>query len=122
MEALVPYLFFDGNCKEALEFYKDCFGGEIANLQTFGEGPMDVPAEYKDKIMHAELTSGGVHFMVSDGMPGTSSTPGKHLSLSINFSDPELQKTVWKKLIVGGDVQLELKDQFWGGHIWAAYR
>ncbi len=54
---LEPYLFFHGRCEEALNFYKQCLGGEITELNRFAGSPMEseVSADYKNKIMHAEL-------------------------------------------------------------------
>jgi PhnB protein len=63
---LNPYLAFNGNCREAMTFYKDALHSEL-NIQTFGESPMEVPPEQKDRVMHATLTFGDAIIMASDG-------------------------------------------------------
>jgi uncharacterized glyoxalase superfamily protein PhnB len=60
--SLDPYLFFKGNCREAMEFYKGIFGGELT-ISTFGEAMPNEP-EMKDKIMHAMLSGGGVTCLI----------------------------------------------------------
>ncbi len=67
------YLFFGGNCEEALAFYKRCLGGEIVKLMRFEGSPMDnaeLPSEWKQKVMHSTFESQGARFMASDSMPG----------------------------------------------------
>lgn len=67
---LIPYLNFNGNTREAMEFYKSVLGGELT-IQTFGEAmPEGTPPEHKDKIMHADLKNDALFFMASDGPPG----------------------------------------------------
>ena len=71
---LNPYIAFDGNAKEAMEFYRDVFGGSL-NISTFGEFGNDDPA-VADKTMHAMLeTDNGLTLMASDGPPGAELTP-----------------------------------------------
>jgi len=65
---LNPYLAFDGKCREAMTFYKEALDGKLS-IQTFGESPMEVPPENKDRVMHATLTFGDAIIMASDGMP-----------------------------------------------------
>ena len=76
MKPLTPYLMFDGNCREAMEFYKSCFGGEL-QVMTFGEAPEDAcpggtkpTEENKNKVMHACLTSDDCVLMASDDPMG----------------------------------------------------
>ena len=60
---------FNGDCREAMEFYKSCFGGEL-KIMTHGESPMaaQAPAELRDKVMHSFLKSGKIEFMGADCM------------------------------------------------------
>ena len=71
MKAINVYLTFDGNCREAMEFYKKCFGGELY-MMAFAEAPaeLELPKESKDRIIHAKLTAGSAVLMASDTMPG----------------------------------------------------
>lgn len=114
MEAIIPYLNFNGNAREALEFYGKALNGEIVYQQTWGESPMESPAGQKDKIMHASFKAGDLNFLVSDGMPEQPVTTGTNLSLSLNFNDlDEINKT-FTALSEGGKITMELQDTFWG--------
>lgn len=114
MEAIIPYLTFNGNASEALEFYCKALNGEVVFKQTFGESPMESPESQKDKVMHASFKAGDLTFMVSDTMPGQPITSGTNLSLSLNFNDlNEINKT-FIALSEGGKVTMELQDTFWG--------
>ncbi len=62
---LHPYLMFEGNCREAMEFYKGIFGGEL-NMMTFGQVDDSCPAAIRDHIMHASLMGGEIDFMGCD--------------------------------------------------------
>lgn len=113
---LEPYLFFNGDCEDALNFYKDVFGGEITALNRFEGSPVEseMPPEYKNNIMHANFKSPTLKFMASDGRPGTEQT-GSRISLSLGTSDLAEGKRVFDKLSEGGTVDMPLADAFWGG-------
>ena len=117
MAILNPYLNFDGNTREALEFYQGVFGGEL-NVMAFGDMGMTehdgnpIPA---DGVMHGQLTSDqGFTLMASDNVPGMSEgqTPNGHLSLSGDES--ELLHGYFDKLADGGKVTMPLEKQMWG--------
>lgn len=114
MQAIIPYLNFNGNASEALEFYSKALNGEVDYKQTFGESPMESPPEQKDKIMHASFKAGDLHFLVSDSMQGQSVTSGSNLSLSLNFNDADEMNKTFAALSEGGKVTMELQDTFWG--------
>ncbi len=72
MAQLNPYISFTGNCREAMEFYHACLGGELS-IMTFGESPMkdQMPAHMHNTLMHSRLKNGGIELMASDMMsPG----------------------------------------------------
>ena len=69
MEAIVPYLSFNGNAAEALAFYSKALDGKILFQQTFAEAPMPSSDDMKDKIMHATFEAGSLVLMVSDCPP-----------------------------------------------------
>jgi len=69
MKAPITYLNFDGNCREAMQFYERCFGGELF-LMKFSEGGANVPPESQDRIMHSRLSFGAAQLMASDTVPG----------------------------------------------------
>jgi PhnB protein len=109
---LNPYLAFDGKAREAMEFYRDVFGGEL-NVNTFGEfGAEGVPA---DGVMHAQLeTTAGYTLMASDMMPGSERTHGNDNTISISGDDDAELRGYWDKLADGGNVTMPLEKQMWG--------
>ena len=114
MKSFSPYINFAGNTRAALEFYKQCFDGEITHMQTFGEAQQEVSSEELNRIMHAEFKADAIHIMASDGMPGDTVTPGDAISLSINFSDEAEQNARFAALAEGGTISMPLQDTFWG--------
>lgn len=109
-----PYLMFDGNAKEALEYYREVFGGEISNLQTYGEADYPTPPEAHDRVIHAQFRKDDLFLLVSDAFPGSSVVVGSNISLTLEFeSDEEIQK-VYDALKQKGTVLMELQDTFWG--------
>jgi PhnB protein len=114
MEAIVPYLNFNGNAKEALEFYAKALDGKVTQTSTFGEANMAQDESMKNKILHAVFEAGELKFMVSDCPPGVSVQEGDKVSLSLNFTDPELIETTFAALAEGGKITMPMQDTFWG--------
>jgi PhnB protein len=115
---LEPYLFFSGNCEEALNFYKGVFGGEITGISRWNEMPKDaggppVTPETADRIMHAEFKAGDVSFMASDASPGKTYGEGP-VSLSIGLTDEAEAHRIYDALSAGGTAEMPLADMFWG--------
>jgi PhnB protein len=110
---LNPYISFDGNAREAMQFYRDVFGGDL-RVNTYGEygspgGPQD------DKIMHAMLeTPEGFTLMASDVPPGVEYLPGTNISVSLSGDDASHLRGLWAKLSEGGNVTVPLAKQMWG--------
>src|SRR5437879_10168861 len=89
MKAIVTYLNFDGNCREAMKFYQRCLGGELS-IMPFSEAPGDFPKEAKDRVMHARVTKEGTALlMASDTMPGSNFVQGTNFSISIDCQSAE---------------------------------
>ena len=110
---LNPYVNFDGNTREAMEFYKDVFGGELV-INTFAEFGNPDPA-VADKTMHALLeTEHGFTLMASDGPPGTELKVGDNISISLSGDDADELRGYWDKLSEGGTVSVPLEKQMWG--------
>ncbi len=114
MKTLVPYLFFRGNCEEAMNYYKECLDGEITALQRFGDTEMPVDDDHKQKIMHGELKADGIHMMFSDGAPHKDITVGDNVQLNINLKSEEEQNRLFEQLSKGGEVTMPLEKTFWG--------
>jgi PhnB protein len=110
---LNPYLNFDGNARQAMEYYKGVFGGEL-NMNTFGEyGQAGTPEA--DKIMHAQLeTTSGFTLMASDTPPGMQRNPGDSMTISLSGDDAGELRGYWDKLSDGGNVTMPLEKQMWG--------
>ncbi len=103
MTKLSVYFGLNGHCEEAMNFYKDCFGGE-PTLTIIGDSPMKnhFPEAMKDKVLHAELTTDGF-------------TEGTNVAISLDNPEPEKAKQFFNKLATGGTIMDDFKLQFWGG-------
>jgi PhnB protein len=110
---LNPYVSFAGDARQAMEFYRDVFGGELV-MNTFGDFGGPDPS-IADKIMHAQLeTPSGFTLMASDTAPGMDHQPGNTMSISINGTDDAEMRGYWDKLSAGGTVTVPLEKQMWG--------
>ena len=114
MEAIIPYLNFNGNAAEALAFYSKALGGNVTQSSTFGEANMAQDETMKDKILHAVFEAGELKFMVSDCPPGVSVSEGNQVSLSLNFNDLETIEKTFTALAEGGQITMPMQDTFWG--------
>ena len=118
--SLNTYIFFDGNCREAFEFYRSVFGGEFLALQTFGDGPpdMNVPDSEKNRIMHVSLPVGSGVLMGSDSISAFGPPPvvGTNFSISIAGESREHCDAVFAGLSVGGTVKMAMHETFWGAY------
>ncbi len=112
MKRLNPYLMFSGNCREALHFYEDCMGGDIVTLQTYGESPLDIPAEHEGRVFNAEFRAADVRFMASDDLPDHGVTRGTNFALFLAFTEEEEQEEVFAGLSDGGKVLFPLANGF----------
>src|SRR5262245_2519191 len=107
---LNPYLNFSGNAREALEFYRDVFGGDL-RMTTFGEYGADNPS-HVDKIMHGILeTPSGYVLMASDTAPGMSVTVGNNVICSVSGDDSDELHGYWEKLSASGIVSVPMDKQ-----------
>jgi PhnB protein len=111
---LNPYISFAGNAREALEFYKSVFGGNLT-VSTFGEfGQPD--ADYADQVMHGQLENeDGFTLMASDTPAGMKDvTVGNNIVISLSGDDDEKLRGYWDKLSGSGTVSMPLEKQVWG--------
>ncbi|HVX47884.1 MAG TPA: VOC family protein [Candidatus Saccharimonadales bacterium] len=108
------YLYFKGQCREAMEFYKSIFGGEI-NAMPYSQVPDQVPGGEgisEDWLMHALLSGGDIRLMASDTLKA-SPTSAK-VDLSLGGQDEARLREIFEKLSEGGEVHTPLKKEFWG--------
>lgn len=111
------YLIFNGNCREAVEFYSHVFHTEKPQIMTFGESPSNpkfpLPEEAKDLVMHTNLNISGSIVMFSDTFPGNPFVVGNNISLTILSDNIEELTTYFDRLKEGGSVGMELQETFW---------
>ena len=110
---LDPYIFFTGECKEAMDFYKGVFGGDL-KMQTYDEVPEEAKMPgMEGKIMHSLLSGGAIRLMASDGTR-KDPYPAGPISLSMSGSDEAQLTEIFNKLAEGGEITMKLDKQFWG--------
>ncbi|GLX71022.1 VOC family protein [Paenibacillus glycanilyticus] len=111
------YLNFNGNCREAAEFYAEVFGLDKPKLMTFGEVPPNpeypLPEEAKNMIMHTRLNIGGSNVMFSDVFPGMPFTVGNNITLAYVEEEEDKIRAAFDRLKVGGTIVMELQETFW---------
>ncbi|HEV7564475.1 MAG TPA: VOC family protein [Microbacteriaceae bacterium] len=113
---LNPYLGFRDTAKQAMEFYKSIFGGELTQ-STFAEFQASQDPAEQDKIMHSQLvTDNGLTIMASDTPNGMDYTPGTNYSVSLSGDDKDDAELrgYWDKLSNGGNVTMPLEQAPWG--------
>ena len=109
-----PYLFFDGRCEEALEFYKKSVGAKVEMLMRNKESPEPPPPGMKappEKVMHAAFRIGDTQVFASDGMC-TGAPKFQGFSLALNAKDDAEAKRLFGALSEGGQVQMPLTPTF----------
>ena len=114
------YLNFNGECREAFEFYRSVFGGEFAVFETFRGAPTDVGVSEAelDNVMHVSFPIGSSVLMGSDIPSGMGGPPTVGSNYSISYS-PESRgeaDRVFAALSDGGAVQMPMADMFWGSY------
>jgi PhnB protein len=112
-----PYLFFNGRCEEAVEFYKKALGAEVAMLMRFKDSPEPhapgmLPPGSENKVMHVSFRVGDTTVMASDGFC-KGQTDFQGLSLSLTVSNEAEADRVFAALADGGQVQMPLNKTFW---------
>ncbi len=110
---LNPYLTFDGRAREAMEFYRSVFGGELT-VSTYDEYGTPDPA-VAGRVMHARLdTPEGYTLMGADNPPGEEFRPGSAVTVSLSGDTGDPLRGYWEKLSDGATVTVPLEKQMWG--------
>ena len=116
------YLHFNGNCREAFEFYRSVFGGEFAAISIFGDAPVDIPDltdADKGKVMHVSLPIHGEELMGSDVPESFGLRQGNNFAVHIFPETPAEADALFAALSEGGSVRMPMSDAFWGGYFGA---
>jgi len=113
---VIPYLFFNGRCDEALAFYREALGAQVDMLMRFKDAPGQAPGAcapgQEEMVMHASFRIGDSVLMASDGM--AEGTPEfKGFSLSLNYADTDQARRVFDALAQGGKVVMALDKTFY---------
>jgi len=111
-----PYLFFNGRCEEAIEFYRAALDAEVGMLMRFSENPDTpppgtLPEDWDDKVMHAELKVGGGTIMMSDGCEASQGFEG--FCLALNVATPDEATRFFNALCDRGEITMPLGETFW---------
>jgi PhnB protein len=112
--SLNVYLYFNGNCEEAMNFYKNATGGTIDSMQQYGDSPMGADIADKDKVLHAVMTIYGTKVMFSDSNAKRHINFGDNFSLALDFKSGDTIKNAFEALSAGGAITMPLQDTFWG--------
>jgi PhnB protein len=112
MIGIQPYITFNGNCEEAVNYYKDVLGGELLFIQRYGESPMKGMGD-DNNVMHCTLKVGETHIMASDSPEGQPTTAGSNISLAIGSNDPAGAEKMFEKMAEGGSVTMPMQQTFW---------
>lgn len=111
------YVNFNGNCREAVEFYAEVFGTEKPEIMFFKDAPedMDFPVteENKDLVLHTSLNIEGSTVMFSDVPPGMPLTIGNNIGLVVITKDMGKIRSMFNNFKAGGTVVMDLQETFW---------
>jgi PhnB protein len=116
MTTLTPYLLFDGNCKQAMEFYKSNLGGELT-LMKVGDSPAKefMPAHQHSKMVNARLKSGNIELSASDWLqPDRERIQGNTVCLFLSAESREEFRLLFERFSEGAEVTDPLKEMFFG--------
>lgn len=115
MTKLNPYLNFNGQCREALTFYQECFEGDL-EFQKVAESPMaaKMPSEKGPLILHGALSKDGHTLLMGSDMIGNALHAGNSIMLCVNCSSDQEINTIFNRLSAGGQVKTPLHQSFWG--------
>lgn len=115
MARLNPYLYFAGNCREAMTFYQACLGGELT-VQPVGGSQMvaEMPPEMHDQVLHAMLASDDLVLMASDMLGPEEVVRGNAVNLCLVCTSKAEIETLFARLAEGGQVGHPLQEEFFG--------
>lgn len=111
------FLNFNGNCREAVDFYAEVFTVDKQPIMTFGDAPPNpqfpLPEQAKNLIMFTHLNINGSNVMLSDAFPGIPFVVGNNINLTINSKNKDEISILFQKLSEGGSVDMPLQETTW---------
>ena len=109
-----PYLTFNGQCEAAFKFYERCLGGKIEGIMPHEGTPAaeHVPAEWRNKVLHARMVVGDTVLMGSDAPPDHYEKP-KGFSVTLQIKEPAEAERIFHDLSEKGSVQMPIQQTFW---------
>jgi len=115
MPTLDSYLFFRGQCAEAMRFYERTLGGKLEALMTYADGPEpnQCTAGAKDLVMHARLMIDGRALMASDQPPEQPAQPMGGFAVSLQYPGAAEARRIFDQLAAGGQVTMPMQKTFW---------
>jgi len=122
MSRIDPYLNFNGNTEEALNFYKSVFGGEfMGGIMRFRDMPESekLSEDDRNKVMHIALPIGnGNYLMATDSIEsmGKKLNVGNNVQVMVSPDSKEEADRLFNDLSAGGKVEMPMADQFWGAY------
>jgi len=111
---LTPYIHFEGNAEEAMNFYANALGGNITAINRYGDSPMPSDEDYKQKIIHGRLAFGENIIMISDVFKGQKVNTDGNVQFSIEITEEGQIDEVFNKMVEGGTIGMALQNAFWG--------
>lgn len=115
--AIKAYMNFNGNCREAVDYYAKVFGDKSPRIMLFGDMPsgdgFPITEDTKNLVMHAEVKVLDTSIMFSDCPPGMPLTMGNNITLTIVSKDIEEIKSLFGKMKEGSKIMMDLQETFW---------
>ncbi|HEX3079670.1 MAG TPA: VOC family protein [Puia sp.] len=112
---MMPYLSFQGTCEEALRFYSEILDGHIEIVTRYDNPAMNVPEDFRNKILHARFSFGKYTLFASDVMPKKQTEQmASNIAISLGLQDEAAAKKIFDRLSAEGDIHIPFKKQFWG--------
>lgn len=117
MATLNPYIFFDGNCADAMSFYQKAIGARLEMMMRYSESPEatknPLPPGASDPVIHARLVKDQFVLMASDNRPGQPYPGAKGFSLALTFDTVDEARRCFDALSESGQVVMPMSETFW---------
>lgn len=116
MRTLTPYLLFDGCCREAMDFYRSCLGGELTAMQVKDSPAKDAMTDFQqERILNAHLKSGRIEISASDWLARDAKpAPGNTVCMYVDGGSPAELRELFARIGEGGEVRHPLQEMFFG--------